>query len=248
LPIFAGGAAEWIEYDHGVVGYDDTAKLPWVDFRKHDAFRPEPDPVVAEPILLSPPSDAVVLFDGKGLDAWQDNLWTLREGLLIAGEGDLQSKAVFGDCQIHLEFRIPEQPSRDLGNRGNSGVFPMSFYEIQIFDAHPMHAVKLYPDGQCAAIYGETPPLKNACRKPGEWQSFDILFTAPRFLEGRLVAPARVTLFHNGVLVHLNEPVRGPTTHKTILTYEPHAPELPFKIQGHGSSVAFRNIWVRKLD
>ncbi len=198
-------------------------------------------------MLTPPPADAVVLFDGTSLEAWETNGWSIQDGLMVAGKGDIVSKPVFGDAHIHVEFLIPDKRSEAIGNRGNSGVYLMSLYEIQIFDSHPMHRVQLYPDGQCASVYGETPPLFNACRKPGEWQSFDIIWTAPVFEGDVLVSPAKVTLFHNGVLVHHNQVVRGPTTHRDILPYHPHRSELPLKIQGHGAEVAFRNIWVRRL-
>jgi hypothetical protein len=240
-------AVPWVKNERGVVGYPDTPVLPWIAFRKHDSERPQPKFVVAQPILAPAPADARVLFDGRSQSAFRASKWSVREGVLVAGDGDLVSEEEFGDCQIHLEFRTPATPSKELGNRGNSGLFPMLHYEIQIFDSHPSHAVQLYADGQCAAIYGETPPRHNACRAPGEWQSYDLVFTAPRFEGDRLVAPARVTLLHNGVLVHLEEPVRGPTTHRDILPYRPHAARLPLKLQGHGSAVEFRNVWVRPL-
>jgi hypothetical protein len=240
-------AAQWIENERGIVGYDDTPKLPWVEFRKHDSSRPVPPHVEARAVVVAPPADAVVLFGGDSLAAFQPGTWRVENGGLIAGKGDLVSLAAFGDCQIHLEFRVPAEPASSLGDRGNSGIFPMGFYEIQIFDSHPSHRVQIYADGQCAAIYGETPPRVNASRPPGEWQSYDLIFIAPRFDGDRLVSPARVTLLHNGVLVHLDEEVRGRTGHRSLGAYAPHADRLPLKLQGHGSAVAFRNIWVRPL-
>lgn len=252
VPVFlstvvAGAAAQWIENERGVVGYDDTPKLPWSEYRKHDSSRPLPPHVDAQPVLLAPPSDAVVLFGGGSLDAFEPGAWRIENGALIAGKGDLVSREAFGDCQIHLEFRVPAEPASTLGDRGNSGVFPMGLYEIQIFDSHPSHRVQIYADGQAAAIYGETPPRVNASRPPGEWQSFDLIFTAPRFDGDRLVLPARVTLLHNGVLVHLNEEVRGRTGHRSLGGYTAHPDRLPLKLQGHGSAVAFRNVWIRPL-
>lgn len=256
LPVFSllltlpapGLAAGWAVNEQGVGGYDDTPMLSWCDCRKHDANRPVPVHVEAEPVVLPAPSDAIVLFDGTNLDAWQPNQWSMENGTLVSGDDALDSVESFGDCQIHLEFQIPTEPEADLFNRGNNGVAPMGAYEIQIFDSHPMHAVQIYPDGQCAAIYGETPPLINACLKPGEWQSFDILFTAPRFQEGRVLDSARVTMLHNGVLVHLNQVIHGATAHKVATSYHPHAGKRPLTLKGHHSAVRFRNIWVRPLE
>ena len=232
----------------GIVGYDDTPMLPWVDFRKHDPDRPVPLHVEAFPVFMRAPADAIVLFDGSGLSAWAENEWSIKEGILVSGKGELNTKQVFGDCQIHIEFKLPVDPKAELFNRGNNGLAPMGFYEIQIFDSHPMHAEQIYADGQCAAIYGETPPLLNACREPGEWQSFDLVFTAPKFDGETLVSPARVTLFHNGVIVHLNEPIRAPTVHKVASVQKSHPKKLPLRLKGHSSAVQFRNIWLRPLE
>lgn len=238
----------WTENQFGVVGYSDTEILPWCGYHKHDSYRPLPPYVEGRCVTLEPPADAVVLFDGTSLAAWKDSNWKLEDGLLIAGKGDIETAQAFGNCQLHVEFRTPATPAEELGDRGNSGVFLMTLYEIQVFDSHPMHETQLYPDGQCAAIYGETPPTWNASAKPGEWQSFDIVFKAPVFQNGELLSPARVTVVHNGVLVHHDEVIRGPTTHKKILTYRVHAAQLPLQLQGHGSNVAYRNIWLRPLD
>ncbi len=241
-------AAELIKNEQGVVGYSDTEVLPWADYRKHDSERPLPPHVESKPVFLPPPADAVVLFDGSDLEAWQPNEWHLRDGIIVTGEGDLVSKALFGDCQIHLEFKTPVETSPVLGNRGNSGVRPMLFYEIQVFDSHPSHPVQLYPDGQCAAIYGETPPLFNACRAPGEWQSYDIFFRAPRFHGDTLVEPARVTVVHNGIFVHIDQVIHGRVAYRDIVGYRPHADALPLKLEGHKGRVSYRNIWVRPLN
>ncbi len=232
----------------GVVGYDDTPLLPWVDYRKHDPKRPIPQHVEAYPVMAKAPDDAIVLFDGSDLRAWAENKWSVADGLLVSGEGALDTLQAFGDCQIHIEFKVPNDPDSRLFDRGNNGLAPMGFYEIQIFDSHPMHEEQIYADGQCAAIYGETPPLKNACRKPGEWQSFDLVFTAPRFEGDTLVSAARVTLLHNGVLVHLEEPVRAATAHIVETVYKAHPAKLPLRLKGHSSAVQFRNIWIRPLE
>ena len=196
-------AAELIRNEKGVLGYDDTPFLGWIDYRVHDNARPRPPHVDAMPTLTPAPGDALVLFDGTDIQAWNDGeSWTIEDGILITGKGGLTTKQAFGDCQIHLEFRVPTEEPDKFTNRGNNGVGIMGLYEIQIFDSHPMHEDKLYSDGQCASIYAQTPPLVNACRKPGEWQSFDITFTAPVFEGKRLIEPAYVTVLHNGVLGH----------------------------------------------
>ena len=167
-----------------------------------------------------------------------------RTGRLVAGEGSLTSKESFGDCQIHLEWLAPPNFPGPWYNQGNNGVLLMGLYEIQIFDSY--HE-RLYPDGQAAAIYGQTPPRVNATRPPGEWQTFDIFFTAPVFEAGRLVKPARVTLLHNGLLVHLNEEIHGQTGHRIVPEYKQQRRQGPLVLGGHGCPVRFRNIWVRPL-
>ena len=245
-PLFS---AEMVINKHGVHGYEDTPYLSWVPYRVHDNRRPKPQHVEAMPNLAAPPSDAIVLFDGRSMNQWDSSTtWKVENETLVTVEGALTSKASFGDCQIHVEFMVPAEAPNKFTNRGNNGVGIMGLYEIQIFDSHPMHEKQLYADGQCAAIYGETPPLVNACRKPGEWQSFDITFTAPVFEGDQLVSPAYVTVYHNGVLVHHHEKIHGPTLHRAIAPYKAHAPQLPLTFKGHGSPVAFRNIWVRPLN
>lgn len=249
LPLCPMSAAELVVNEDGVHGYEDTPYLNWIDYRVHDNARPRPPHLKAYPTRIAPPSDAKILFDGSSLKEWHaSDTWSLKENILVAYKGGLTSKEAFGDCQIHLEFKVPTGPSEKFTDRGNNGVGIMGLYEIQIFDSHPMHEKKLYADGQCASIYGQTPPTKNASRKPGEWQSFDITFTAPVFEGKRLVKPAYVTVYHNGVLVHNHEEIRGPTLHRGIAPYKPHAEKLPLTLKGHGSQVEFRNIWVRPLQ
>jgi hypothetical protein len=229
----------------GVFGYKDTPKLPWCEWLCHDPDRPAPprvDPGPAAP-PAPVPADAVVLFDGSGLAAWRTNQWAVENGELVAGKGALLSQAEFGDCQIHLEWLAPAGFKGPWHDQGNNGVLLMGLYEIQIFDSFN---VKLYPDGQAAAIYGQTPPLVNATRPPGQWQTFDILFTAPRFAGGTLKEPARVTLLHNGVLAHLHAPVYGETGHRIAPAYKRPVSAGPLGLSGHGCPVRFRNIWVRQ--
>ncbi len=230
----------------GVYGYKDTPKLPWCEWLVHDPDRPAPPRVNPGPPLppAPAPSDAVVLFDGKNLDQWQPHKWKLDNGEIVAGEGNLTSKATFGDCQIHVEWLAPANFQGPWYDQGNNGVMLMGLYEIQIFDSYNE---KLYPDGQAAAIYGQTPPLVNVTRPPGQWQTYDIFFTAPKFADGQLKEPARVTMLHNGVLVHLNEPIHGETGHRIVPEYKQQVSSGPLAFNGHGCPVRFRNIWVRRL-
>ncbi|MCK4998922.1 MAG: DUF1080 domain-containing protein [Anaerohalosphaera sp.] len=248
--VFPLGAAKLLETSDGVVGYSDIAKLPWCSYRKHDPTRPVPVHVYVPPETKTSgrPSDAILLFDGKDLSQWEQSQWKVENGYVTAGSGNLVSKQFFGDCQLHVEFCIPQEYKGPLFNRGNSGVFLMGHYEVQIFDSHPDHKQQFYPDGQCAAIYGETPPLVNVCRKAGQWQSYDIVFTAPTFKEGKVSKPATITMLHNGVLVHLNSVVHGATGHMNVPGYKTHNAEMPLMIQGHSCPVRFRNIWIRPLS
>jgi len=159
----------------GIFGYKDTPVLPWCGFHVHDPDRPAP-PVITPGTTNGPPSDATVLFDGKDLSQWLPSDWKIDNGELIAVSGHLRTTESFGDCQIHLEWQTPNPPIGGWMDRGNNGVLLMGLFEIQIYDSYKTH---LYPDGQAAAVYGQTPPRVNACRPPGEWQNFDIIFYAP---------------------------------------------------------------------
>lgn len=231
----------------GVYGYKDTPKLPWCDYLVHDPDRPVPkrvDPGPA-PAPAPPPSDAIVLFDGKDLSKWQSNDWRLVDGCIEAvGGSNLTTKDSFGSCQLHVEWMAPADFHGPWYNRGNNGVMLLGLYEIQIFDSWNE---KIYPDGQAAAIYGQTPPLANACRKPGEWQSYDMIFTAARFDGQNLVRPARVTIFHNGVLVHLNQEIYGETGYRIVPEYKQTRDKGLLSLAGHNCPVRFRNIWLRPL-
>ncbi len=220
----------------------------------HDMSRPLPpvvDPGAAGP-ALSPPSDAIVLFDGKDLTQWQDGKgevvrWKVEGGYMeiVAKTGSILTKKGFGDCQLHLEWATPAAVAGEGQERGNSGVFLMDIYEVQVLDSYNN---RTYADGQAAAIYGQYPPLVNASRKPGEWQTYDIIFHRPRFdMDGKLVEPARMTVFHNGVLVHDNAELTGPTAHKARPPYKAQADKLPLSLQDHGNPVRYRNIWLREL-
>lgn len=232
-------------------GYDDTPLLPGTKWRVHDLERPYP-PVVTpgESAPAEPPSDAIVLFDGTDLAQWEAGSekarWELVDGAMVVnGTGSIQTVQEFGDCQLHLEWASPAEVESESQGRGNSGVFMMGRYEIQILDSHENPT---YADGQAAALYGQEPPMVNASRPPGEWQSYDIVFEAPRFDGDELVEPARVTVVHNGVVVHHRVEFLGATAHRAVATYASHAEVGPIVLQDHGNPVRFRNVWVRPLE
>jgi hypothetical protein len=238
------------------LGYSDTPMLPGGKWHVHDGKRPQP--TVVTPSTFSsqqspgtPPSDAVVLFNGSDVSRWQDAKggparWTIDAGALVvaAGTGNIMTKEAFGDCQLHVEWSAPSPPKGEDQDRGNSGVFLMGRYEIQVLDS--FHA-QTYPDGQAAAIYGQFPPLVNAARKPGDWQTYDIVFTAPRFNGQAVAAPATVTVFHNGVVVHNHATLIGSTVHRALGKYEVHPAKAPLMLQDHEHPVRYRNIWIRAL-
>ena len=230
----------------GVYGYKDTPKLPWCEWLVHDPDRPAPkrvDPGKAGPPAPIP-ADAIVLFDGKDLNQWQPSDCKVEDGCIVAGNGMLKSKAEFGNAQIHVEWMAPAGFKGPWYNQGNNGVFLMGLYEIQIFDSYNE---KIYPDGQAAAVYGQTPPLVNVTRPPGEWQTYDIIFTAPVFENGKLAKPARVTMLHNGVLVQLDTEIHGETGHRIIPEYKTQRSRGPLAFGGHDCPVRFREVWVRPL-
>ena len=231
-------------------GYADTPFLPGERWRVHDRDRPRP-PIVTPPAYREnpPPSGAVVLFDGHDLAAWRsgegDARWKVEDGHAeINGTGNLETRESFGDCQVHLEWATPAQPSGHSQERGNSGVFFMGRYEVQVLDSYDNPT---YADGQAAALYGQVPPLVNASRAPGEWQTYDIVFRAPRFDGEKLVTPAYATVVHNGVLVHDHVAFLGATRHREVASYAPHASELPLVLQDHGNPVRWRNLWLVRL-
>ena len=228
-------------------GYTDSPFLPGGKWRVHDDNRPRPAVVTAAPGKA--PSDAVVLFDGKDLSMWTSGGkpagWKVENGYMeVTKTGSITTKEKFGDCQIHLEWASPAVVKGNSQGRGNSGVMIMGLYEVQVLDSYKN---KSYADGQAAAIYGQYPPAVNVSRKPGQWQSYDIIFEAPRYKDGKVVKHAYLTVFHNGVLMHHRKKLIGQVKHKLVATYKPHAPELPLTLQDHGNPVRFRNVWVRKL-
>ena len=233
-----------------------VAQAP-VEWPQHSMARPKP-PIVrpgpgGEP--LAAPSDAIVLFDGTSLAKWQTGRdssggpapWRIvGQALEVApGTGTIRTRQPFGDVQLHLEWRTPKDVQGTGQGRGNSGVFFMGRYEVQVLDSWENTT---YADGQAAAIYGQFPPLVNASRAPGEWQGYDIVFRRPIFdAAGLLAVPARMTVFHNGILVHQEAILLGPTSNGVRTPYTAHPDRLPLALQDHGVAVQFRNIWIREL-
>lgn len=221
----------------------------------HSMVRPKPRVVAPGPSAVPslPPADAIILFDGSDLSQWRSGdgtpaKWRLIDGAVevVRGTGSITTARSFGDVQLHIEWRTATPPRADGQNRSNSGVFLMGRYEVQVLDSYENET---YADGQAAALYGQQPPLVNASRPPGEWQSYDIVFRRPRFgADGTVLEPARVTMFHNGVLVHDAAALTGATAHMRRASYEPHEDRLPISLQDHGDPVRFRNIWVRDLE
>ncbi|MCA9270141.1 MAG: DUF1080 domain-containing protein [Planctomycetales bacterium] len=192
------------------------------------------------------PSDAIVLFGGDDCSAFEggENC-KIEEGAFTIGNGGIRTKESFGDMQLHLEFATPSEVKGSGQGRGNSGVYLMGRYEVQILDSFDNVT---YFDGQCASIYKQSPPLVNASRGPGQWQTYDIIFDAPRFAEdGSVAKPARVTVLHNGVLAQHAYELQGGTAYDHAPSYSKHADKLPLNIQYHGNPVRFRNIWVREF-
>jgi len=220
----------------------------------HSTDRPQP--VVVDPgagaLPVPPPGDAIILFGGTDLAKWvhangTSAGWIVRDGYFEVrpGAGNLTTRDSFGDAQLHVEWASPT-PAKGKGqDRGNSGVFLMGRYEVQVLDSYTNQT---YPDGQAGAVYGQFPPLVNASRPPGAWQSYDILFHGPRFdSSGRLLQPATMTVLHNGVLVQDHVTLSGPTGHHARPPYEAHPVKLPITLQDHAHPVRFRNIWIREL-
>lgn len=193
------------------------------------------------------PSDAIVLFDGRDLSGWNgaDN-WTVEEGAMVAGKGDILSKEEFGDCQLHIEWAAPTVVTGSGQGRGNSGIFFMNNYELQVLDSFNNET---YADGQAGAIYKQTPPMVNAMKEPGQWNVYEVIFTAPRFhADGSLKSPAFVTAFHNGAVILNHFELLGDTPFHRPPEYNQHADKGPIRLQDHGNPVRFRNIWVRSLQ
>jgi len=237
-------------------GYTDTPQLPNQKWKVHDAVRPRPSKVTPGMPLLqeNPPSDAIVLFNGKDLSQWvtmrngkpEEPKWKVENGYaeILPHGGRIMTKEKFGDCQLHVEFLIPKEATGAGQGRGNSGVELMGRYEIQVLESYTNVT---YADGQAASIYGQWPPMVNASRPQGEWNVYDIFFEAPRFEGDKLAKPAYMTVVHNGVLVHNHQEVIGRAIHRKVATYSPHQPEEPLSLQDHDQPVRYRNIWIRRL-
>lgn len=245
-------AMAWMMMGVGVLGIqaataaegEPLAGTPW---KVHDMSRPVP-PVVETKgaVPVAPPADAKVLFDGKNLDAWRNPSWKIdANGSLVAAGGDLTSVEEFGDCQLHVEWRVPAGRKVNGQGGGNSGIFLMDRFEVQVLQSNNN---RTYADGQAGALYGQTPPLANATAPQGEWQSYDIIFQAPVYEGDVLKSPARVTVIHNGVVLHHAKEYLGPTQHMKMAKYPPKMPaKAPLRLQFHGDPIEFRNLWIRNL-
>jgi len=254
-----GGVFALAEVDHSHEG----PQQPWSKWKVHDMERPAP-PVVTPGTASTaeqpgkPPSDAVVLFDGTDLSRWQavgggEPTFTLQDGIMLStnlkdpkNNKYIETKDEFGDVQVHVEWSEPTPASGTSQGRGNSGVFLMGKFEVQVLDNFENPT---YPDGQCSAVYGQYPPQVNVCRPPGEWQTYDIIFTRPRYEGSQVKEPAYVTVLQNGVLTQNHQKIEGPTGHKIVAKYPETFPEKgPLQLQFHGNPIRYRNIWVRPLE
>lgn len=243
-----------VSQPEGRLAAEEPAAVPAKRWKQHSMTQPKPPAVTGQGIAgpAAVPADAVVLFDGKDLSRWvsgggEPAAWTVHDGFFEVNSeaGSIQTRESFGDVQMHLEWASPSPAAGAGQDRGNSGVFLMGRYEIQILDTF---RADTYADGYPGAVYGQAPPLFNATLPPGEWQTFDIVFRGPRFsADEKLLDAAHVTVIHNGVAVQNNEPILGPTSWLNFLAYQPHAHEAPIRLQDHGQPVRFRNIWVRRL-
>ena len=242
------------------LGYKGTPNIPGTPYCVHDGDRPQP-PVVTPAANFSmgapAPSDAVVLFDGKDLSQWegrngQPARWAVENGSMASGRGGIRTKGKWADFQLHMEFATPNPPKGTGQGRGNSGLLINGMYEVQILDSYQSPT---YPDGQCGALYGQTPPLVNACKAPGEWQTYDVIFESPRWdADGKLIKKANVTAIQNGLVLHHRREYIGGTdgingvAHTSLGTYDkPHEPQVFIELQDHANPVHFRNIWIRTL-
>ena len=219
-----------------------------------EVWKPEVKVVTPGKTIIDAPSDAVILFNGTTASGWQhtngdEAKWTIADNALTIkpGTGGIQTKQKFGDCQLHIEWRIDKNVKGDGQDRGNSGIFLMGRYELQVLDNYN-NINKTYVNGQAGSMYKQAPPLVNVCKAPGEWQTYDIVFTAPRFSDnGSVISPARITVMQNGVLVQNNTTLWGNTVYIGSPTYEKHAAKESLMLQDHSHLTSFRNIWIREL-
>jgi hypothetical protein len=238
------------------LGYTNTPFIPGTTWHVHDGTRPEPrivTPAATFSHMAPAPGDAIVLFDGTDLSKWQLGSgeaapWKIENGYMEVApkSGSIRTKDKFADFQLHIEFATPAKVEGNSQGRGNSGILFNGIYEVQVLDSYDN---KTYPDGQCGALYGQTPPLVNASKKPGEWQSYDIIFESPRWGDDRKIAKkANVTVIQNGVVLHHKRDYQGNTPHQNNGNYDkPHAPEVYIELQDHNNPMRFRNIWLRNL-
>lgn len=236
----------------GNLGYSDTPIIPGSTWHVHDGDRPQPPKV--QPGTFSegatPPSDAIVLFDGTSLEGWvggdKPAGWKLEDGYMevVPGTGNIKTTQLLGDGHYHVEFAAPVVVKGDGQGRGNSGVFIFGLYEFQVLDNWDNPT---YPDGTVGGIYGQYPPLANSIRKPGEWNAYDIIWEGPIFDGETLVKPAYATVLFNGVVLHHHKELQGPTQHRILAEYKAHPAEGPLELQDHGDLVRFRNIWFRAI-
>jgi len=235
--------------ENAALGHSDTPIIPGTEYHVHDGERPQPR-VVTPGSGGKPPSDATVLFDGADLGLWEGKdgpaKWKVESGWMevVPGTGNIRTRRHYGDVQLHLEFACPAAVKGEGQGRGNSGVFLMGLYEIQVLDNYRNPT---YADGTVGAVYGQYPPLVNAIRAPGEWNAYDIIFRAPLFDGSRLSRPAAITVILNGLLLHHAVEPRGPTAHLVLTSYAPHPAKGPLELQDHRDLVRYRNIWIREL-
>jgi hypothetical protein len=236
------------------VGYSDTPKIPGQKWRVHDGERPAPK-VVTPGTTFShsapAPSDAIILFDGHDLSKWKSGNkpagWKVENGYMEVApkSGSIQTKDHFSDFQLHIEFATPHEVEGNSQGRGNSGVIIFGMYEVQVLDSFNNPT---YADGQAGAMYGQLPPLANASKVPGAWQSYDIIFETARWEDGELVKKANVTVIHNGVLLHHKQEYSGPSLHRRVGLYnKQHPPHGSIHLQDHNNPMRFRNIWIRSI-
>lgn len=240
------------------IGYSDTPVIPGSKWKVHDIDRPAPPVIQAGAKLGDAPSDAIVLFNGKDTSQLYSRrkddskkypcAWQIENGELVVNGGDSWTHQEFSSCQLHLEWKTAAVGQKgNSQKKGNGGVFFMDRYESQMLDAYDNPS---YADGITGAVYGQTPPMVNAVHKPGEWQTYDIVFTAPKLKNGKVVEPARITTFVNGVCVQNGTAIMGPTMHKKTTAYRGDFPaKAPFRFQDHKNEppIRMRNIWVRPL-
>lgn len=238
----------------GAEGFKDTPLIPGSKWHVHDPDRPKPvvvTPGKAFSQLASAPADAVVLFDGKDFSKWQGEKgevkWKIEDGYAeTTRTGRIRTKDEFGDFQLHLEFATPAKVEGSGQGRGNNGVNIYGKYEIQVLDSYQNET---YADGGASAIYGQTPPMVNASKPPGEWQTYDIIFEGPRWdASGKLLKKAYITVLHNGLIVHHRRELHGDTRYRGVGNYDqPHPAKGFIELYEHGNPVRFRNIWIREI-